>query len=170
MHTTSHVVSEACRYWPPALVASGSFCYELQSGPCPITAPIVNPLRPRIPGTQLSTVLLPLHALPLPLPQASIASADPSPSAPLVVYVSKMVAVPRGLVPRAPGEPTHGSHGSAADEEVFLGFGRVFSGVARPGCRVHVLSAAYNPAQVGLHEKYVGGRQRRCAGDRPCTS
>lgn len=31
--------------------------------------------------------------------------------------------------------------------DVFLAFGRVFSGVARKGLRVHVLSAAYNPSQ-----------------------
>ncbi|KAG2498450.1 hypothetical protein HYH03_003706 [Edaphochlamys debaryana] len=84
-----------------------------------------------------------------------VASSDASDSAPLVVYVSKMVAVPLGLLPRAPGEavPLPGAPAmaggplpSVAHDEVFLGFGRVFSGVARPGRRVHVLSGAYNPA------------------------
>jgi len=41
-----------------------------------------------------------------------------------------------------PGEPAPGK----PDEEVFLAFGRVFSGVARAGATVHVLSAAYDPA------------------------
>ncbi|GLC55413.1 hypothetical protein PLESTB_000984700 [Pleodorina starrii] len=77
--------------------------------------------------------------------EACVARSDASPSAPLVVYVSKMVAVPRGLLPRLPGE-TAATHGSQDHDEVFLGFGRVFSGVARPGSRVHVLSGAYNPA------------------------
>ncbi|GIL84225.1 hypothetical protein Vretifemale_12915, partial [Volvox reticuliferus] len=77
-----------------------------------------------------------------------VARSDDSPSAPLVVYVSKMVAVPRGLLPRVPGEggATHGSQLQQDHDEVFLGFGRVFSGVAQPGQRVHVLSGAYNPA------------------------
>ncbi|EFJ51620.1 hypothetical protein VOLCADRAFT_56931, partial [Volvox carteri f. nagariensis] len=95
---------------------------------------------------------LPLHAAQeLARLEACVARSDASASAPLVVYVSKMVAVPRGLLPRAPGEGaagalTHGSHSQDPQEEVFLGFGRVFSGTARPGQRVHVLNGAYNPA------------------------
>lgn len=37
--------------------------------------------------------------------EAAVASSDAGEEAPLVVYVSKMVAVPVGLLPRAPGEP-----------------------------------------------------------------
>lgn len=35
--------------------------------------------------------------------------------------------------------------GEGVSGEVFLAFGRVFSGVAREGARVHVLSSAYDP-------------------------
>ncbi|GIL67389.1 hypothetical protein Vafri_20793, partial [Volvox africanus] len=80
--------------------------------------------------------------------EGCVARSDASPPAPLLIYVSKMVAVPRGLLPRVPGEgaATHGSHVYQDHDEVFLGFGRVFSGMAQPGQRVHVLSGAYNPA------------------------
>jgi ribosome assembly protein 1 len=36
---------------------------------------------------------------------------------------------------------------------VFLAFGRVFSGFAREGARVHVLSAAYDPAAPDCHRQ-----------------
>jgi ribosome assembly protein 1 len=75
---------------------------------------------------------------------ASSSAAD----APLVVFVSKMVSVPANLLPRAPGEASSVGSGNAAGE-VFLAFGRVFSGVAREGARVHVLSAAYDPRLPG---------------------
>ena len=38
-------------------------------------------------------------------------------------------------------------------QEVFLAFGRVFSGVLKDGQSVHVLSAAYNPAQPHLQRQ-----------------
>jgi ribosome assembly protein 1 len=75
---------------------------------------------------------------------ASSSAAD----APLVVFVSKMVSVPANLLPRAPGDSSSVGAGNAAGE-VFLAFGRVFSGVAREGARVHVLSSAYNPRLPG---------------------
>jgi ribosome assembly protein 1 len=75
---------------------------------------------------------------------ASSSAAD----APLVVFVSKMVSVPANLLPRAPGESSAVGAGNAAGE-VFLAFGRVFSGVAREGARVHVLSSAYDPRLPG---------------------
>eukprot|EP00201_Polytomella_parva_P014391 CAMPEP_0175066456 /NCGR_PEP_ID=MMETSP0052_2-20121109/16521_1 /TAXON_ID=51329 ORGANISM="Polytomella parva, Strain SAG 63-3" /NCGR_SAMPLE_ID=MMETSP0052_2 /ASSEMBLY_ACC=CAM_ASM_000194 /LENGTH=785 /DNA_ID=CAMNT_0016333165 /DNA_START=42 /DNA_END=2396 /DNA_ORIENTATION=- len=100
--------------------------------------------------------------------------------APLVIYISKMVAVPASLVPRATADPDSGSRfftlpspesestvsrrggggggggGGAEDEkEVFLAFGRVFSGVARPGTRVHVLSTAYDPLDPTSHRQTV---------------
>jgi hypothetical protein len=40
-------------------------------------------------------------------------------------------------------------------EERFLAFARVFSGVIRDGQTVHVLSAAYNPAQPDLERQEV---------------
>ena len=40
-------------------------------------------------------------------------------------------------------------------QEVFLAFGRVFSGVLRDGQSVHVLSAAYNPMQPHLQRQVL---------------
>ncbi len=40
-------------------------------------------------------------------------------------------------------------------QEVFLAFARVFSGVVTDGQRVHVLSAAYNPARPDLERQEV---------------
>ncbi|CAK0786123.1 hypothetical protein CVIRNUC_009336 [Coccomyxa viridis] len=72
---------------------------------------------------------------------ASACSTDPG--APLVAYVSKMVAVPASALPRVPGEPGPRD----PSQEVFLAFSRIFSGVIRDGQTVQVLSAAYSPAR-----------------------
>lgn len=75
-----------------------------------------------------------------------LCASSSSSAAPLVVFVSKMVSVPANLLPRSPGEEVSASNAAG---EVFLAFGRVFSGVAREGMRVHVLSTAYDPHQPG---------------------
>lgn len=80
---------------------------------------------------------------------ASVAASRADPDAPLVIFVSKMVAVPLSLIPRQPGDPVHVSSSNGSDE-VFLAFGRVYSGVAREGARVHVLSGV-------LYAPYPGG-------------
>ncbi|KIY92792.1 elongation factor EF-2 [Monoraphidium neglectum] len=63
-----------------------------------------------------------------------------------------MISVPASLLPRRPGDPPPSA---AADGpgEVFLAFGRVFSGVAREGARVHVLTSAYDPREPGRHRQ-----------------
>lgn len=86
--------------------------------------------------------------------ERSLATSCSDPEAPLVVFVSKMVAVPSSLVPRLPGDPPLIS---SPDEEVFLGFGRVYSGTARAGVTVHVLSAAYQPNDTDSIHRYVRG-------------
>eukprot|EP00798_Chlamydomonas_sp_ICE-L_P013599 gene13599-19472_t len=48
-----------------------------------------------------------------------------------------------------PGEPAPAN----PTDEVFLAFGRVFSGVAREGQAVHVLSAAYSPQDPSSHSQ-----------------
>lgn len=73
-----------------------------------------------------------------------LCASSSSSTAPLVIFVSKMVSVPSSLVPRLPGDDPPVSNAAG---EVFLAFGRVFSGVAREGARVHVLSSAYDPAE-----------------------
>lgn len=60
--------------------------------------------------------------------------------APAIVFISKMVAVPTAALPRGAVTPHSNKSG-----EVFLGFGRVFSGTLRNGDAVHVLSARYVP-------------------------
>lgn len=71
---------------------------------------------------------------------ASVTASSASPDAPVVAFISKMVAVPAAALPLGPGEPPPAD----PTREVFLGFGRVFSGVLRPGQRVHVLSPLYS--------------------------
>ena len=73
--------------------------------------------------------------------QNAISSCNTSEDAPLVVYVSKMISVPRSTIPRRHGEVSSFS----SSEEVFLAFGRVFSGIIREGQTVMVLQADYNP-------------------------
>ncbi|MEW5299576.1 MAG: hypothetical protein WDW36_002577 [Sanguina aurantia] len=100
--------------------------------------------------------------------EASLTASSSDPDAPLVIYVSKMVSVPASLLPRAvPSAHGNGSSGGdravadvggthgSSNGEVFLAFGRVFSGVARVGQRVHVLSAAYDPARPEAHRQSV---------------
>ncbi|KAL4448964.1 hypothetical protein ABPG77_007681 [Micractinium sp. CCAP 211/92] len=74
--------------------------------------------------------------------EAGVKACNTSPDAPLVLYVSKMVAVPANALPRLPGEPGPAN----PQEERFLAFGRVFAGVVRQGQTVQVLPATYNPA------------------------
>ena len=159
--------------------------------------------------------------------KAAMSACSTDQSAPLVIYVSKMIAVPASALPRVPGAcilfPLHLSHwaflpcswqwssrlmgqcepdimlqtypvvwsamqrssrqaaprtvnaprvpaalglklgGCPAGEpgpkdpkqEVFLAFARIFSGVVTDGQRIHVLSAAYNPARPVLERQEV---------------
>lgn len=79
--------------------------------------------------------------------KAAVAASAADAAAPLVLFISKMVAVPAGALPLAAGERLPAE--PLADE--FLGFGRVFSGVAREGQRVHVLSPAFSAAAPHKH-------------------
>lgn len=71
--------------------------------------------------------------------------------APLLVYVSKMVAVPAAAIPRQ----ARAAAPAAAGGEVFLAFGRVFSGQLSDQQAVHVLSAAYDPTDPAAHRQEV---------------
>lgn len=75
--------------------------------------------------------------------EAAVGSCDVSRKAPMVVYVSKMVAVPAIALPRVTGE----SPPRNPDEEKFLAFGRVFAGEIREGDTVFVLPSTYNPVE-----------------------
>jgi len=74
--------------------------------------------------------------------EKAVSSCDASDNAPTVLYISKMVAVPASALPRLPGEPGPVD----PNEERFLAFGRVFSGVIRQDQALHVLPSTYNPA------------------------
>jgi len=76
--------------------------------------------------------------------RSHLAASSSAPDAPLIIYVSKMISIPSNLLPRRPGDPPH-SIPTGGNGEVFLAFGRVFSGVAREGARVHVMTSAYDP-------------------------
>ncbi|EAY86210.1 hypothetical protein OsI_07585 [Oryza sativa Indica Group] len=82
-----------------------------------------------------------------------VATCNASTSAPVVVFVSKMFAVPYRFLPSrgVNGEPLNhrGSSSSAESGECFLAFARVFSGVLRAGHKVFVLSPMYDPLRGG---------------------
>jgi ribosome assembly protein 1 len=73
----------------------------------------------------------------------AVASCSGTDDAPVVVYVSKMVATPAGQLPRRPNEA------GPPDplEERFLAFGRVFSGTVRDGQELYVLPSVYDPGR-----------------------
>jgi ribosome assembly protein 1 len=123
--------------------------------PAPVAA---APLR--APHLTASTSALPEHALERLQPSVRrqlthtlqcIESSSAEPDSPVITFVSKMVAVPAVALPLAPGERPPVD----PRKEVFLGFGRVFSGVLRVGQRVHVLSPVYSPLNPQQH-RYVG--------------
>lgn len=79
----------------------------------------------------------------------AIKSCDTRETAPLVMYVSKMVSVPVTSLPRKIGQP---SRSFDAKEEIFLAFGRVFAGVIKEGQDVYVLQADYDPITMAHDE------------------
>ena len=83
--------------------------------------------------------------------QAAIQNCSKGINAPTAVHVSKMFAVPASALPRQPGDPAP----SDPRKEVFLAFGRVFSGSLRNDQVVHVLSAAYTPVNPDKHRQEV---------------
>ena len=76
---------------------------------------------------------------------ASLAQCDAR-EAPTVAFVSKMFAAPPGALPASSG-----SH-VGQQQEVFLAFGRVFSGTLRPGDSVAVLPPGWTPTTRGDSE------------------
>eukprot|EP00899_Mesostigma_viride_P015374 jgi/Mesvir1/23838/Mv10643-RA.1 len=86
--------------------------------------------------------------------ERDVASCSATAAAACVCFVSKMFSVPRASLPHetaallAAHEGSTGPAGSDASssEEAFVAFARVFSGVLRPGARLYVLSAKYDPS------------------------
>ncbi|RLN06933.1 hypothetical protein C2845_PM11G07100 [Panicum miliaceum] len=84
--------------------------------------------------------------------RSCVAACSTSASAPVVVFVSKMFAVPYSMLPSnwLNGELLNHNHGHSepeSEEECFLAFARVFSGVLRAGQKVFVLSPMYDPVK-----------------------
>ncbi|KAL0452876.1 UNVERIFIED_CONTAM: Elongation factor-like GTPase 1 [Sesamum latifolium] len=87
------------------------------------------------------------------LVRKSVEACDSSPTAPCVVFVSKMFVVPVKMLPR--GEILNNSIDENDSGECFLAFARIFSGVLFAGQRVFVLSALYDPLKEESKQKHV---------------
>ena len=74
----------------------------------------------------------------LPQVHKDLLASNSDEEAEVVVFVSKMISVPAAALPRESGQ--RDDHG-----DVFLEFGRVFSGTLYPGMTVYVLSETYDP-------------------------
>ncbi|CAO2039129.1 unnamed protein product [Urochloa humidicola] len=84
--------------------------------------------------------------------RSCVAACSTTASAPVVVFVSKMFAVPYTMLPPKGlnGELLNHNQGRSElepEEECFLAFARVFSGVLRAGQKVFVLSPLYDPVK-----------------------
>lgn len=87
------------------------------------------------------------------LVRKSVETCDSSPTAPCVVFVSKMFAVPMKMLPR--GEILNNPADDGDSGECFLAFARIFSGVLFAGQRIFVLSALYDPLKMDSKQKHV---------------
>ncbi|CAM9908533.1 unnamed protein product, partial [Phaeothamnion confervicola] len=111
--------------------------------------------------------------------QEAVASCDTSPEAPVVVFVSKMVAVKRSELLDRNGRPwisssamanggesgtgggataasENGGGSGMGQELAFVAFARIFSGTLRPNTRLHVLGPKYHPLRSHC-ERHVRG-------------
>ena len=88
----------------------------------------------------------------LALVDEAINSCDSSKNAPVVIYVSKMISVPATSIPRRAGDAYKSIN---ASDEVFLAFGRVFSGIICEGQTVKVLQSTYDPEASEISDNSV---------------
>lgn len=85
-----------------------------------------------------------------------VETCDVGADSPVVVYVSKMFAVPYKTLPPKGAHGELLSHqGANESEECFMAFARVFSGVLHAGQKVFVLSALYDPVKGDAMQKHV---------------
>lgn len=85
-----------------------------------------------------------------------VETCDANADAPVVVYVSKMFAVPCKMLPLKGVDGELLNHqGANESEECFMAFARVFSGVLRAGQKVYVLSPLYDPVKGDTVQKHV---------------
>ena len=74
---------------------------------------------------------------------------------PLVLFVSKMFAVPERLVPLETAKQLKEWNPDIDSREIFFAFARVFSGTVTPGVPVYVLGPKYVPS-MPQYRSYVG--------------
>ncbi|KAF8681672.1 hypothetical protein HU200_045098 [Digitaria exilis] len=85
-----------------------------------------------------------------------VEACDVTVDAPVVVYVSKMFAVPYKMLPlKGVNGELLNHHGASESEECFMAFARVFSGILRAGQKVFVLSPLYDPVKGDEVQKHV---------------
>jgi ribosome assembly protein 1 len=84
-----------------------------------------------------------------------VEACDVSVDAPVVVYVSKMFAVPYKMLPLKGMNGELLNHHGDGELECFMAFARVFSGVLRAGQKVFVLSPLYDPLKGDAMQKHV---------------
>ncbi|KAK3149831.1 hypothetical protein QOZ80_3AG0223570 [Eleusine coracana subsp. coracana] len=85
-----------------------------------------------------------------------VEACDVSSDAPVVVYVSKMFAVPYKTLPlKGVNGELLNHHGASESEECFMAFARVFSGILHAGQKVFVLSPLYDPVKGDAIQKHM---------------
>ncbi|BAF12700.1 uncharacterized protein [Oryza sativa Japonica Group] len=88
--------------------------------------------------------------------RSCVEACDARADAPVVVYVSKMFAVPYKTLPfRGVDGELLNHQGANESEECFMAFARVFCGVLRAGQKVFVLSPLYDPMKGEAMQKHV---------------
>eukprot|EP00249_Psilotum_nudum_P018904 c27012_g1_i2 orf=142-3336(+) len=94
----------------------------------------------------------------------AVKTCDRGTAAPCIVFVSKMFAVPFDVLPRCGpngellqilAEDLSGGDSDVKNQDCFLAFARVFSGVLRDGQKLFILSPFHNPAKTELNRKDV---------------
>ncbi|XP_078441781.1 ribosomal protein S5/Elongation factor G/III/V family protein [Wolffia australiana] len=83
----------------------------------------------------------------------AVEACDPSDASPTVAFVSKMFAVPLKMLP-----PCEEDEPIDDEEECFLAFARIFSGVLRRGQHIFVLSALHDPRKFQSAEEEDGSK------------
>ncbi|KAL6198800.1 hypothetical protein ACLB2K_028589 [Fragaria x ananassa] len=87
----------------------------------------------------------------------SVEACDSRPEAPCDAFVSKMFAVSTKMLPKygLDGEVLDNTSDEGELDECFLAFARIYSGVLRPGAKIYVLSALYDPSKGESMQKHI---------------
>ena len=107
---------------------------------------------PRAAAAKRLSRVFPMPALRGPRPSGvddarrAVAACSSSDDAPKILFVSKMMAIPKSHVQGALSEP------GAPGDSKFLAFARVFSGTVRKGDRLFVLNSTHDPSDYDANE------------------